>query len=416
MAEPQPSNTGAEPPDETAPPEPPKRKRRLSWRRIASPFCTVLASILLFVAVLAIWIDYSALDTNEFTQTSEEILADPTVQARLAPFLVNELFSSIPIGQNLGQSLPPALVPFAGTVASAVEDFAVRAVDRFLDTQTFQDLWATATRVAHTQFLAIVEGDRAGITSVGGQVILDLRPMTQRILERLGLDPQLVDRFPAGRGQIVIMQESQLSSVQKLVNVLQKTAKWLWVFPLLLYAAAIWLARGRRREAIRGVGLSWLLVGLGLVVLVRLGGPRLIGSLVAVPENEPAALSVWQTLTANLRDSARALLMVGVIILVGAWLVGPGRWATAVRGWLAPFLRKPVLIYAAVAIAVMLILLFVPLRENRSFLSTLVFLAALVLGVEVVRRITMREFPEADAADDSLPSDEASAAGKTTPG
>ena len=185
------------------------------------------------------------------------------------------------------------------------------------------------------------------------------------------------------------MDESQLSAVQKLVNVLQKTAKWLWVFPLLLYAAAIWLARGRRREAIRGMGLSWLLVGLGLVVLVRLGGPRMIGSLVAVPENEPAALSVWQTLTANLRDSARALLMIGVIILVGAWLVGPGRWATAVRGWLAPFLRKPVLIYAAVAIAVMLILLFVPLRENRSFISTLVFLAALVLGVEIVRRVTV---------------------------
>jgi len=346
--------------------------------------------------VLAIWIDFSALDTDEFTETSEEILADPTVQARLAPFLVNELFSSIPIGQNLGQSLPPALQPFAGTVASAVEDFAVRAVDRFLDTQTFQDLWAAATREAHAQFLTIVEGDSAAIASVGGQVILDLRPMTQRILERLGLDPQLVDRFPAGRGQIVIMDESQLSSVQKLVNVLQKTAKWLWVFPLLLYAAAIWLARGRRREAIRGVGLSWLLVGLGLVLIVRLGGPRVIETLVAVPENQPAALSVWQILTANLRDSARALLIVGAIILVGTWFVGPGRWATGVRGWSAPFMRRPALVYGAVAIFVLLILLFVPLRENRSLFSTLVFLTALVVGVEVVRRITMREFPEED--------------------
>ena len=83
MAEPQPANTGAEPPDETAPPEPPKRKRRLSWRRIVSPLCTVLASILLFVSVLAIWINFSVLDTAEYTETSTEILADPDVQACL---------------------------------------------------------------------------------------------------------------------------------------------------------------------------------------------------------------------------------------------------------------------------------------------------------------------------------------------
>jgi hypothetical protein len=169
------------------------------------------------------------------------------------------------------------------------------------------------------------------------------------------------------------------------------------VFALLLYVAAVWIARGRRREAIRGVGLSFLIVGLAHVVLIRLGGPRIVESLVAVPENEPAALSVWQILTANLRDSARALLLVGAIILVGTWLVGPGRWATGVRRRFAHFGRRPVLVYGTVAVVVLLILLFVPLRENRSFLSTLVFLGALVLGVETVRRMSIREFPEEEA-------------------
>ena len=396
MAEPDPSSTGAEPPDEAAPPQPPKRKRRLSWRRIVSPLCTVLASVLLFVTVLAIWINFSVLDTDEYAETSTEILADPDVQATLAPYIVNEMFSAIPIGQDLGQNLPPALAPFAGTVASALEDFAVRQVQRLLGTKTFQDIFSAAVTEAHTEFLRLVEGNAEAVASINGQVVVDLKPMISRTLERLGLDPQLVSRIPPGRGEIVVLQEDKLTAVQKLVNVLQKTAKWLWVFPLLLYAAAIWLARGRRREAIRGVGLSWLLVGLGLVLIVRLGGPRVIETLVAVPENQPAALSVWQILTANLRDSARALLIVGAIILVGTWFVGPGRWATGVRGWSAPFMRRPALVYGAVAIFVLLILLFVPLRENRSLFSTLVFLTALVVGVEVVRRITMREFPEED--------------------
>ena len=69
----------------------------------------------------------------------------------------------------------------------------------------------------------------------------------------------------------------------------------------------------------------------------------------------------------------------------------------------------------------LLILLFVPLRENRSFLSTLVFLAALVLGVEIVRRITAREYPdeaavEGDSSEPPAPGGPPPAAGKTTPG
>jgi hypothetical protein len=389
-----------EPPDPDQPNSPPKKTSvsgRFRWRRILSPLLIILASIILFVSVLAIWIDFAMLDTDEFTETSSEILADEDVQAALAPYLVDQIFSSTDLSARLAQIFPPGLSSLAGPAAAGLEQVATRTATRLLATQQFQRLWTEATRRAHQQFITIVEGDARALATINGEVVLNLQPMVERIFERLGLDPQVVGALPAGRGQIVIMQESQLTSLQKLVDVLQKIAKWFWAFALLFYAAAIWIARGRRREAIRGVGLSFLLVGLGLVVLVRLGGPRLVESLVAIPANEAAALSVWETLTANLRDSARSLLLVGAIILVGAWLVGPGRWATGARRRLAPFGRRPALVYGAVALVVLLILLFVPLRENRSFLSTLVFLGALVLGVETVRRMSIREFPEEGA-------------------
>ncbi len=381
---------------------PPRRRRlpswfrRLSWRRVLSPLLTVLASIVLFVSVLAIWIDFSALDTDEFTETSSEILADPDVQEVLAPYLVDQIFSSLDVRSSLEGVLPGPLGRLAGPVAASLEEVTLRAAQRLLASPQFQRLWQEATRLAHSQFITIVEGDSEAIATIDGKVVLNLRPMTERIFERVGLDPELLTRLPVGAGQITVVEEGQLTAVQKLVDVLQKIAKWFWVFALLLYVAAVWLARGRRREAIRGVGLSWLLVGMGLVVLVRLGGPRVVETLVAVPANEPAAQSVWDILTANLRDSARSLLLIGAVILVGAWLAGPGRRATAVRRWLAPHMReRPVLVYGTVALAVLLILLFAPLRENRTFLATLVFLAFLTVGVEVLRRITIREFPGA---------------------
>lgn len=379
---------------------PPRRERllawfrRLSWRRVVSPLLTVLASVVLFVSVLAIWIDFSALDTDEFTETSSEILADPDVQEVLAPYLVDQIFSSVDVRSSLEGVLPSPLDRLAGPVAASLEQVALNTAQRLLASSQFQTVWQQATRLAHSQFITIVEGDSEVIATIDGKVVLNLRPMTEQLLERIGLDPQLLTRLPVGTGQITVVEESQLTAVQKLVDVLQKIAKWFWVFALLLYAAAVWIARGRRREAIRGVGLSWLLVGMGLVVLVRLGGPRLVETLVAVPENEPAAQSVWDIVTANLRDSSRSLLLVGAVILVGAWLAGPGRRATAVRRWLAPQMReRPILVYGAVAIAVLLILTFAPLRENRTFLATLVFLAFLTVGVEVIRRITIREFP-----------------------
>ncbi len=371
-------------------------KKRILWRRLLSPLLIVLASIILFVSILSIWINYSALNTDEFVATSDEILADPDVQAALAPFLVRQIFSSVDVQSALEETLPPALDRVAGPIAAGLEEVALRTTTRLLASPQFQTLWQDAVRVAHQSFITIVEGDSAAIQTVDGSVVLNLRPMTERIFERLGLDPQVLTRLPADTGQITLVKDSQLTSLQKLVDVLQKVSKWLWVFALLLYVGAVWLARGRRREAIRGVGLSWLLVGLGLVVLVRLGGPRIIDSLVAVPGNKPAVQSMWDILTANLKDSARVLLLVGAIIVVGTWLVGPGRRATSVRRWLAPSMReRPAIVYGAVAVVVLLILLFVPLRENRSFLSTLVFLVFLVLGVETLRRMTIREFPEA---------------------
>lgn len=387
--------------------EPAHPARRSRWRRILSPVLIVLASIILFVSVMAMWIEFSALDTNEFTQTSSQILADEDVQASLSTYLVNQIFSSADVQSSLAERLPPTLDRLAGPVAAGLEEVALRLTRRLFASAQFQSLWQAATRAAHQEFITIVEGDSNAIATINGQVVLNLRPMTERIFERLGLDPQLLTRLPVGTGQIVLVENSQLTAVQKLVDFLQKIAKWLWVFALLFYAAAVWIARGRRREAIRGVGLSWLLVGLGLVVLVRLGGPRIVETLVAVPENKPAAQSVWDILTANLRDSARGLLLVGAIILVGAWLAGPSRWATSARRWLAPHMReRPVIVYGTVAIAVMLILLFAPLRENRTFLMTLVFLAALALGVEVIRRITIREFPGA-GPDEGIPPQEA---------
>ena len=115
------------------------------------------------------------------------------------------------------------------------------------------------------------------------------------------------------------------------------------VLPLLsfaLFALAVWLSAGRRREALRRVG--WCFVGVGLFVLLdrRLAGNDVIDALVKNPDNKPAAHQVWAIATTLLYDIGVALVVYGLVIVAAAWLAGRTRLATALRHALAPTLRE----------------------------------------------------------------------------
>ena len=87
--------------------------------------------------------------------------------------------------------------------------------------------------------------------------------------------------------------------------------------------------------------------------------------------------------------------MIGLAFIGGGLLAGPGRHEVAVRRFLAPYLRDhPVAVYAVVAVLFLLWLSFIPGINNLGQVLVIVVLAALaVVGVEILRRQTAREFP-----------------------
>ena len=75
------------------------------------------------------------------------------------------------------------------------------------------------------------------------------------------------------------------------------------------------------------------------VLLLR----RLIGngvdSVAASDTVKPAITSVWDIISAGLRQRALFVLAIGVAFIGGGLLAGPGRHEVAVRRFLAPYLR-----------------------------------------------------------------------------
>jgi len=124
--------------------------------------------------------------------------------------------------------------------------------------------------------------------------------------------------------------------------------------------------------------------------------------LVKSDSSKPAVHDAWHISTSLLYTIAVSMVIYGVIIILAAWLAGPARSAIAARRALAPPLReRPALVYANVALVYLLVLVWGPTPAFRNVLPVLIIAALLVLGVEVIRRQTAREFPEAARGDAS---------------
>jgi hypothetical protein len=196
-------------------------------------------------------------------------------------------------------------------------------------------------------------------------------------------------------GQLVLMRSSQLSGVQTLFGLLRNLGIVLPLLALVLYLAAIYLAQGWRREALIAAGGGIVLATLFILLLRRLIGNG-VDSVATSDTVKPAITSVWDILSAGLRQRALFVLVIGVVFIGGGTLAGPGRREVATRRFLAPYLREhPVAVYAVVAVLFLLWLSFIPGINNIGQVVAIIVLAALaVVGIEILRRQAAREFPE----------------------
>jgi hypothetical protein len=201
-------------------------------------------------------------------------------------------------------------------------------------------------------------------------------------------------------GQLVLMSSSELSGLQDLVSALRNLGFVLPLLALFLYLAAIYLAKGWRREALIGAGGGILAAALIVLLTRRLLGGAIESSTATSDTVKPAISAVWDIISAGLRERALFVSLIGLAFIGGGLVAGPGRREVAVRRLLAPYLRDhPVVVYAVLAFLFLIWLAFLPTINNFGQVLVVVILAALAIaGVEILRRQTAREFPTGSVA------------------
>lgn len=381
---------------------PAERHERLAWRSWVPWTLVVIAAVIGLVAALNVWVKRQALSTNNWTNASSQLLENEQIRSALSVYLVNQVFANVNVTQRLEQRLPPNLDPLAPPIAVGLQQAATRAVDNLLARPRIQQLWRNANRRAHELFLAVLNGKKGILVSSNGNVVLNLQPIVKQLAEETGLGGRLEGRLPPDAGKITIMKGNQLEAARKTVKVIKVLSYLLFFLVIALYAVAVYLARDRRKLLL-GVGVSVLVVGLLILVVRRFAGNYLVDALNNNPDAKGAVSATWAIGTELLRNTGINAVIYGIVIIFAAWIAGASRPATWTRRTLAPAMRDhPVWIYGAVTLVLFLVLLAGPTDAQRIFPLLILFALAYV-GVEVLRRQTVREFPPSEAPHAAVP-------------
>jgi hypothetical protein len=369
------------------------RQQPSSWRRWVPWVLVVLAAVIGLVSALNIWVKRQALDTNNFTNASVQMLENPQVRSALSVYLVDQLYQNVNVPAELEANLPPAIKGIAAPIAGALRQLLVRAADELLQRPRVQELWKQAISRAHTLFLAVIDGKKQILQNTNGNVVLNLRPLVMQLEQQGGLIGKLAQQLPPDAGQITILKGNQLKTARQAVKVVRFLSYFLFFLVLALYAAAVYLATGRRRQLLMGVGVSAFIVGLIVLVVRRFAGNYAVDALTKNTVDKDAISVVWAVETQLLRNVGINVLIYGIFVMFAAWIAGPSRPARWVRRVSAPTARDhPWVIYAVLALVLLLVLITGPTDGQRVYPLLVVFALAFV-GLEVLRRQTIREFP-----------------------
>lgn len=312
----------------------PRRPLRAFW----SAVLLTLACILAPLSVLAVWAADVVGNTDRYVAAVAPLASDPAVQDAVADGVTTALMSRLDLAMLVDQAAPAdrprlsALLqqltrPVENVLAGFVHDRALAVVQ----SAAFATAWVDANRLAHASVVSALTGNQSGLLRItGDSVVIDLAPVIDQVKQQL-VDAGLtvVARIPQIHAEFTIAQSQDVSRAKTWFRLLQYAGDWLPVIGAVLAAGGVLLAARRRRALIAlalGVAGATLVLQIGLSVFRSF----YLGDLTTAV-SPAAAGAVYDALIRFLRNSARTVIVLGIVVALAAWVSGGGQRARAAR-------------------------------------------------------------------------------------
>ncbi|MFG2282986.1 hypothetical protein ACWC9X_24955 [Streptomyces asoensis] len=307
-------------------------------RSVVAVVLIVLGCVLAPLGVVAAWTSSIVGDTDRYVDTVRPLAADKDIQNAAANRVTNALMERLDLTALLQDAAPAqrpllekALGKLGPSLENAVRSFVHDKAQAVVASDAFQTIWTDANRRIHSAVDKALTGSGGGAVKIENDTVtLDLAPVVDQVKQRLVDSGMTVaGKIPEIHTDFTVVESQDIGKVKTYFRVLQLVGFWLPVISVLLVAAGVLVSAHRRRVLIVAAlcfAFATLLLGVALTVF------RVV-YLDALPAgvSQPAAGSLYDTLTRFLRTSVRSVVALCVVIALAAWLTGPGRHAALVR-------------------------------------------------------------------------------------
>jgi hypothetical protein len=279
------------------------------------------------------------------------VAANPAVRATVQEAVTSQVDAALHRAES---TLPPAAGVLAGPLSSGLADLAGNGISAFMASQSFQRLWVTVNRFAHSQLISVLNGDSTLVASTGGQVVLNLVPLVNEVLH--GISGRLsdlaggaitvhpVNGIPAAAchaldrvshrpqsstcGQIPLFPAAALAGPRQVFRALTAATWLVLVLTPLAFACAL-AASPRRRRTLLQMAIGGTLTLLAVTIALS----RLLSTLITRgdPRYQPVTSVIVYALANSFFTLTTWLIAGGFALAAVTLLSGPYHWATAIR-------------------------------------------------------------------------------------
>lgn len=337
----------------------------------------VVTALMLVASTVAVWGKRTVFDTDRFMGVVDPALEDPAfydslsrnisdqvitaldletrVRARLVQldvFLAEELLEALDLGDPARAALSlidrPSLADLTPSIVDPLEERVRGRITGFITSEDFQERLPQLVRRAHEATIALINEDFAEFPNVylaDGEVRINLIPIISEALEpvietltgylpdvtlpaivstqvdeaRQELAAALDVELPEDFGQLTVMSDDALSSLQTGAERINRATWLLVIVTAALLAMTLLVARNRRRAVIwLAVGVT-VALGLSWWIISRIREEVL--DLIAMPDSRAAVQSMLRETLASFRTYVLVVLAVAVLAGLIAFLL-----------------------------------------------------------------------------------------------
>ncbi len=280
-------------------------------------------------------------DTDGFVTTFAPLAQSPEVQAVVADAVIGAVEQSVDIPEltaqvfdgirslGISDQAASALTMLEGPTVQGLKALVAGVVRDVVSSPAFAEVWEQTLRVSHTQVVATLRGDADAALAIGdgGALELQLGPIVDAVKARMLADGITVaNAIPEVDRRIVLVENAAIGQAATAYALLVGVAAWLPWAALALIAAGVLTARDRRRTLLVTAAAAVVLMAV-LGIALAVGRAIVIGRMVGLPGpvTPGAGGVVYDAVTAAVGATTSWIAVIAIVVVVGAWVAGPGR-------------------------------------------------------------------------------------------